>query len=101
VPHRLRLLFDSRQVLRHSFRFRSFIYLPPSVFISANLRRLFSSISGDLWQSLAILAIPITPPLPPGFHPISPKLTQRTQGSAEGYSPKMSKPGVKAGCAKS
>jgi hypothetical protein len=52
---------------------------------------------GDLWQSLAILAIPTTPPPAPGFHPIPPKVTQYTQGSAEGHNPKIQKPGVKAG----
>jgi len=46
---------------------------------------------------LAILAIPITPPPPPGFHPISPKVTQYTQGSAEGHtlrSLQIPRPGV-------
>jgi hypothetical protein len=54
-------------------------------------------------RSLAIVGNSGNPthPLPPGFHPISPKVTQYTQGSAEGCSPKMSKPGVKAGCVKS
>jgi len=42
----------------------------------------------------------VTRPLPPGFHPISPKVTQYTQGSAEGRNPKTSKPGIQAGCVK-
>src|SRR5579864_1539150 len=43
--------------------------------------------SCPLWfkgLSLPMSAIPVPHPLPPGFHPISPKVTQSTQELAEG-----------------
>jgi hypothetical protein len=50
-------------------------------------------IAGDVWQCWHFWQFPITLPLPPGFHPISPRLTQCTQESAEGHNPKIQKPG--------
>jgi hypothetical protein len=52
------------------------------------------AIFGNLWQFWQFQP---PHPLPPGFHPIPPKVTQYTQGSAEGHNPKIQKPGVKAG----
>jgi hypothetical protein len=44
---------------------------------------------------LAIFALP--PPLPPYVHPFPPKVTQSTQGQAEGRNPKMQRPSLKPG----
>jgi hypothetical protein len=61
-----------------------FFHLFPISFVRAYQQQVLIFQSRRVWQSRHFWQFFTPRPLPPGFHPIPPKVTQSTQESAEG-----------------